>query len=103
MPWRISSCWAGWRWLYRQPALTWVGLVSYSLCLVHPLLLGIHENVPWHPPAAPAPRALTVAAFLAVLLAISAISYRFVESQAQRLGKRAARYLDARFSGTPAR
>ena len=84
-------------------ARTWLGLVSYSVYLVHPLLLGVYKNVSWRPPGTPVARGLTIAVFLAVLLVISAMIYRFVESPAQRLGKQTARYLDTRFGGSPAR
>jgi len=72
-------------------SLAWVGLVSYSVYLVHvPMIdllgpwltwLGVHLHGVAEVPA--------VAAFVAVLLAVSGLSYRFVERPGQRLLTRA--------------
>ncbi|GAA1760875.1 acyltransferase [Nonomuraea bangladeshensis] len=71
--------------------LTWLGLVSYSIYLLHPLLL---ESVEFF---LPDPRALPLAARLALLgavyaalLGLSALTWRWVELPAQRLGRRLA-------------
>jgi peptidoglycan/LPS O-acetylase OafA/YrhL len=85
---------------YRKiPAfLAWLGLVSYSVYLVHPVLLGIYADIPWSNRAHSFPVQVAVAVvFLAVLLACCAATYRFVEVPAQRLGKRVAGWLEARF------
>jgi peptidoglycan/LPS O-acetylase OafA/YrhL len=84
----------------RVPAvLAWLGLVSYSVYLVHPLLLDFYDNIPfaqsYHHLAW-----LQVgvsAVFLAALLACAATTYYLVEAPAQRLGRRVAARLDARF------
>jgi peptidoglycan/LPS O-acetylase OafA/YrhL len=73
--------------------LAWLGLVSYSLYLVHyPLIQLLHPVLTWlgehlHG-AAELP---AVVAFLAVLSSISALTYYFVEKPGQRVGRRFAR------------
>ncbi|GII62240.1 hypothetical protein Skr01_23250 [Sphaerisporangium krabiense] len=76
----------------RMPrALLWLGLVSYSLYLVHhPLLkLGVQitGDLRWAPPSA---QILAAVAFLTLILAVSALSYRYVERPMQNLGRRLA-------------
>ncbi|WP_165900552.1 acyltransferase family protein [Microbispora triticiradicis] len=69
--------------------LTWLGLVSYSVYLLHPLLL---ESVEWfwpEPLAVPLNlRMAALACVVALLLGLSALTWRFVEAPAQRLAKR---------------
>jgi len=78
--------------------LAWLGLVSYSLYLLHPLLIDVYDAMPLahgHRPAG-----LQVAlgiGFLVVLLACCALTYYLVEAPMQRLGRRVAAQLDARF------
>ncbi|MEU9836572.1 acyltransferase [Streptosporangium sp. NPDC048047] len=74
----------------RMPrVLTWLGLVSYSVYLLHPLLL---EGVQWfwpEPAAVPlGARLAALAGVVAALLGLSALTWRFVEAPAQRLGRR---------------
>ncbi|MFF0243884.1 acyltransferase family protein [Streptosporangium sandarakinum] len=70
-------------------ALSWLGLVSYSVYLLHPLLL---ESVQWfwpEPSAVPlGARLPALAGVVAALLGLSALTWRFVEAPAQRLGRR---------------
>ncbi|PZG41742.1 acyltransferase [Spongiactinospora gelatinilytica] len=76
----------------KMPApLTWLGLVSYSIYLLHPLFL---ESAQWFWPD-PAGLSISVrlgilAAVVALVLGLSALTWRFVEAPAQRLGKRLA-------------
>jgi peptidoglycan/LPS O-acetylase OafA/YrhL len=84
----------------RVPAvLAWLGLVSYSVYLLHPLLLDAYDSVPfapgYHQPVWL--QAAAAAVFLAVLLACCALTYHLIEAPMQRLGRRAAKWLDARF------
>ena len=78
--------------------LAWLGLVSYSLYLLHPLLIDVYDAMPLahgHRPAG-----LQVAlgiGFLAVLLACCALTYHLVEAPMQRLGRQVTARLDARF------
>ena len=79
--------------------LAWLGLVSYSVYMLHPLLLDVYDSVPFAPGYGQ-PTWLQAAAapvFLAVLLACCAGTYYLVEAPMQRLGRRVAAKLDARF------
>jgi peptidoglycan/LPS O-acetylase OafA/YrhL len=78
--------------------LTWLGLVSYSVYVLHPLLIGLYRRIPagHGPPPLPVQLMLT-AAFLAVLLGCCALTYRLLEVPAQRQGRALAAWLEARF------
>ena len=79
-------------------ALAWLGLVSYSVYLLFPLLLDAYDSLPL-PQAYQHDDWLQVAAsglFLAALLACAAATYRLVEVPMQRLGRRLAKRLDRR-------
>jgi len=79
-------------------ALAWLGLVSYSVYLLYPALLEVYGHVPWTRNQNFVPmELLLVAAFVLVLLVCSGLTYRCIEAPMQRLGRRAARRLDARF------
>ncbi|MET7462884.1 acyltransferase [Nonomuraea sp. NPDC005501] len=72
--------------------LTWMGLISYSLYLVHHPLLKYFVQVTGDLRRAPLPVQLVMAAAaLALVMLVSALAYRFVERPMQRLGRRAAR------------
>ncbi|GAA4100294.1 acyltransferase family protein [Nonomuraea soli] len=70
------------------PAWTaWLGVVSYSLYLLHPLLLqAARQVVAEDGPLAV--RLAVLAAAVAALLGLSALTWRWVEAPAQRLGRR---------------
>ncbi|MFI7133927.1 acyltransferase family protein [Nonomuraea sp. NPDC050153] len=69
--------------------LTWLGLVSYSIYLLHPLLLESVEFFLPDPPAVPVAVRLTLlVAVYAVLLGLCALTWRWVELPAQLLGRR---------------
>ncbi|MBO2446750.1 acyltransferase [Actinomadura barringtoniae] len=75
----------------RMPgALAWLGTVSYSVYLIHPLLmaamLAILPESQWGPAA--------FVAYFAILLPVSWLSYRIVEIPMQNLGRRLARRAD---------
>jgi peptidoglycan/LPS O-acetylase OafA/YrhL len=81
-------------------ALAWLGLVSYSVYLLHQLLIYVYNNVPFFQTSRSQPAGIQVlmtAAFVAALLCCAAVSQRLVEAPAQRLGRRIAARLDARF------
>ena len=79
--------------------LAWLGLVSYSVYLLHPLVLDVYDSVPFSPGYNQATwlQAVAGVVFLAVLLACCAGTYYLVEAPMQRLGRRVAAKLDARF------
>jgi peptidoglycan/LPS O-acetylase OafA/YrhL len=81
--------------------LAWLGLVSYSVYLTFPLLLDVYDKIPF--PASYYQldwlQAAVAVLYIAALLACAGLTYRLVESPMQRLGRRAARQLDARSAG----
>jgi hypothetical protein len=79
--------------------LAWLGLVSYSVYLLLPLVLDLYDAIPF-------PRSYqhqdwlqagVSVVFLAALLGCSALTYYLVEAPMQRLGRRVTARLDARF------
>ena len=88
--------------LYRHKkvphALAWLGLVSYSVYLLHPVLIEVYDSVPWTRNQNFVPtELLLVAVFLLVLLVCCGLTHRLIEAPMQRLGRRVARRLDVRF------
>jgi peptidoglycan/LPS O-acetylase OafA/YrhL len=91
----------------KVPAVfAWLGLVSFSVYLLHPLLIGVYQRIPLTRYPHPFPvQVLLAGAFLAVLLGCCWLSHRFVEVPMQRHGRRFARWLDSSFGpdlGPPA-
>jgi peptidoglycan/LPS O-acetylase OafA/YrhL len=87
----------------RVPAvLAWLGTVSYSLYLLHAIVLLLAVNLLPDAYARPLPQRLGIGVgFVAVVLLAAWLSYRLVERPAQRLGRRLGAALDARH-GEPA-
>jgi peptidoglycan/LPS O-acetylase OafA/YrhL len=80
--------------------LAWLGLVSYSVYLLLPVLLDLYDSIPFGTsfrPGAWLQAGITVV-FLGALLACAAATYALVEEPMQRLGRRVAAWLE-----TPAR
>jgi peptidoglycan/LPS O-acetylase OafA/YrhL len=79
-------------------ALTWLGLISYSVYLLHPLLIEVYNHISWtrqhHHVGL---QVLLAVAFLAVLIALSSMTYLLVERPMQNVGRRLGWWLDARF------
>ncbi|SDY54085.1 Peptidoglycan/LPS O-acetylase OafA/YrhL, contains acyltransferase and SGNH-hydrolase domains [Micromonospora pattaloongensis] len=78
--------------------LTWLGRVSYSVYLLHTVVLIVF--IPYLRGALRWPFPTQIAAamlYLAAVLVVSWLSYHLVEMPGQRLGKRVGRALDRRF------
>ena len=83
------------RWL---AVLTWLGLISYSVYLLHPALIEVYGHLAWTSHRHSFwPQLLLDASFLAVLLSVCSLTHLFVERPMQTAGRRLARWLDARF------
>jgi peptidoglycan/LPS O-acetylase OafA/YrhL len=78
--------------------LTWLGLISYSVYLLHPSLIEACRHLPWTAHHHPLwPQLLIDASFLAVLVATCSLTYLYIERPMQNAGRRAARWFDARY------
>jgi peptidoglycan/LPS O-acetylase OafA/YrhL len=77
--------------------MTWPGQVSYSVYLLHPLVLWLLTPLldQWRGAPLPA-KAAAVAGYLAVSLVVAGLAYRWVERPGQALGKRVARAVERR-------
>ncbi len=77
-------------------ALTWLGLISYSVYLLHPLVIEVYHHMPWTRHHHHFWLQLVIAtAFLAVLTAVSSLTYLLVERPMQKVGRWVGRWLDA--------
>jgi len=77
--------------------LTWLGLISYSVYLLHPPLIEIYRHLGWTAHNSFGVQVLVDALFVAILLAVCSATYLLVERPMQGVGRRVARRLDARF------
>ena len=77
--------------------LTWLGLISYSIYLLHPALIEVFRHLTWTSHHSFWVQVLLDALFVAVLIAVCSATYLFVERPMQEVGRRLARRLDARF------
>jgi peptidoglycan/LPS O-acetylase OafA/YrhL len=81
--------------------VAWLGLISYSVYLLHPLIFNAYRTVrALHRTHAMGTQVLLMAAITAVIIALSGITYYLVERPMQRLGRRVAKYLEARENAT---
>ncbi|GAA4593612.1 acyltransferase [Planotetraspora phitsanulokensis] len=77
--------------------LVWLGLVSYSIYLLHPLILQVVRRLTTDPSGIPLPvRLAWEAALFTTVIGCAALSYRFIEKPAQLLGRRLNRAADER-------
>jgi peptidoglycan/LPS O-acetylase OafA/YrhL len=77
--------------------LTWLGLISYSVYLLHPLVIEVYHHFHWTRQHHSFPlQVLLAAGLLAVIIALSSATYLLVERPMQSFGRRVGRWLDAR-------
>jgi peptidoglycan/LPS O-acetylase OafA/YrhL len=78
-------------------ALTWLGLISYSLYLLHPLVIEAYHH--FYPSRQHHfyLQILIAAGLLVIVIALSSVTYLFVERPMQNVGRRVGRWLDAKF------
>ncbi|MFD3307050.1 acyltransferase family protein [Streptomyces sp. NPDC058694] len=69
-------------------SLIWLGMISYSVYLLHPVLLAVSDGTigRW-----PQDNPVLVVAFFAVLLPLCALTYRYIEAPGQAWGRKLAR------------
>jgi peptidoglycan/LPS O-acetylase OafA/YrhL len=78
-------------------ALTWLGLISYSVYLLHPAVIEGYRRLTWTAHHLFWVQVLIDALFLVILIAMCSVTYLMVERPMQGVGRRLARRLDARF------
>jgi peptidoglycan/LPS O-acetylase OafA/YrhL len=78
-------------------ALTWLGLISYSVYLLHPALIEVYRHLSWTSGHSFWIQVLVDALFVAILIALCSATYLLVERPMQNVGRRFARRLDTRF------
>jgi peptidoglycan/LPS O-acetylase OafA/YrhL len=84
-----------WRGTVRRPRVprwcAWLGMISYSVYLLHPLVFNAYRSIPaLHRGHTTGGQVLFFAGLLAVTVLISALTYYLVEKPMQRLGHRVA-------------
>ena len=78
-------------------ALTWLGLISYSVYLLHPLVIEAYHH--FYPSRQHHfyLQVLIAAGLLVIVIALSSVTYLCIERPMQNAGRRVGRWLDARF------
>jgi peptidoglycan/LPS O-acetylase OafA/YrhL len=78
--------------------MAWLGLISYSMYLLHPLLIEVYYHSPLgHQRHSVGTQLALYALFLVVLVAVSSVTYLLVERPMQVAGRWVGKRLDARF------
>jgi peptidoglycan/LPS O-acetylase OafA/YrhL len=77
--------------------LTWLGLISYSVYLLHPALIEVYRYLPGTAHNSFWVQVLLDALFVAILIAVCSATYLLVERPMQSVGRRLAKRLDVRF------
>jgi peptidoglycan/LPS O-acetylase OafA/YrhL len=77
--------------------LTWLGLISYSVYLLHPALIEVYRYLPGTAHHSFWVQVLLDALFVAILIAVCSATYLLVERPMQGVGRRLAKWLDVRF------
>jgi peptidoglycan/LPS O-acetylase OafA/YrhL len=86
----FGICLAMRRWKFPRWC-AWLGMISYSVYLLHPLVFDAYRSVPvLHRKHTMPDQFLFFAGLLAVIIALSALTYYLVEMPMQRLGRRVA-------------
>ena len=82
----------------RWPAvLTWLGLISYSVYLLHPLVIEVYHHLAWsHWYYTLWQQVLVAIGLVVVLIAVCSLTYLLVERPMQNVGRRLARRFDTR-------
>jgi peptidoglycan/LPS O-acetylase OafA/YrhL len=78
-------------------ALTWLGLISYSVYLLHPLVIEAYHHFY---PSRQHPfwlQVLIAVGLLTAMIVLSSVTYLCIERPMQNLGRRVGRWLDARY------
>ena len=69
----------------------WLGMISYSVYLLHPIVFNAYRTIPvLHRKHTMPDQVLFFAGILVVIIGLSALTYYFVEKPMQRLGRRVA-------------
>ena len=77
-------------------AAAWLGVISFSVYLLHPLVFDAYRSVPaLHRTHTMPVQVAMFAAIVAVLIAACAVTYYLIEKPMQRIGRRVARYARA--------
>src|ERR1700678_444485 len=77
--------------------LSWLGLISYSIYLIHPLLIEVlYDSVLRGHHYSVADKYAMAVVFVLVTIALSSVTYLFVERPMQNVGRRVAKRLDLR-------
>jgi peptidoglycan/LPS O-acetylase OafA/YrhL len=77
--------------------LTWLGLISYSVYLLHPALIEVYRHLTWTAHHSFWVQVVVDALFLVILIALCSATYLLVERPMQGVGRRLAKRLDVRF------